>query len=298
MRTALRDALQATAMNDYRRAQLALSIALALMGGVARAQERPPATCAAEADVSAPRVYLETVVAEVRGNAAEAATRTSALSLTALASDAPAPDSGPIALRGPDVRDARPDPRNPDVASLPGGEPVALYVDALQRLGPTRVLYTPSVLMASGTPVTLRAGDPAGLRLYVQARLREPSLIRLDIEQDVVIDEGAGRPARHAAMRAAVVAADGQPVVLTMRAPRDAGAEAAEPRAIALVVVPHVIRSDSDLRSIFERRMRQRQEALDRYFVFGGPSDARPHRDFAHSRGIVDQIREQLRPAR
>ena len=37
-----------------------------------------------------------------------------------------------------------------------------------------------------------------------------------------------------------------------------------------LVLTPYVIREQRDLRTIFERKMRERQEFLDRYFVFSG----------------------------
>jgi len=55
-----------------------------------------------------------------------------------------------------------------------------------------------------------------------------------------------------------------------------------------------VIRSPADLRSIYERKMRERQEFLDRYFVFGD-SDYEPPLDYSRTRGLVAEIMLELR---
>ena len=47
---------------------------------------------------------------------------------------------------------------------------------------------------------------------------------------------------------------------------------------LLLILTPHVIREQADLRRIFEQKMRERQEFLDRHFVFSD-SDWKPPRD-------------------
>lgn len=60
---------------------------------------------------------------------------------------------------------------------------------------------------------------------------------------------------------------------------------------LLLILTPHVIREQSDLRRIFERKMRERQEFLDRYFVFS--SDTwEPPRDYSRSNGLVEDVRQ------
>ncbi|MEO8904179.1 MAG: type II secretion system secretin GspD [Polyangiaceae bacterium] len=60
---------------------------------------------------------------------------------------------------------------------------------------------------------------------------------------------------------------------------------------LLLVLTPHVIRDQDDLRKIFERKMQERQEFLDRYMVFSG-EDWRPPRDWSRTSGLVEDIRK------
>ena len=62
---------------------------------------------------------------------------------------------------------------------------------------------------------------------------------------------------------------------------------------LLLFLTPYIIRSAEDLRSIFERKMRERQEFLDRYFVFGN-HDYEPVLDFSRTRGLVLEIFNEL----
>ena len=55
---------------------------------------------------------------------------------------------------------------------------------------------------------------------------------------------------------------------------------------LLLVLTPHVIRDQEDLRKIFERKMQERQEFLDRYMVFSG-EDWKPPRDWSRTSGLV-----------
>lgn len=62
---------------------------------------------------------------------------------------------------------------------------------------------------------------------------------------------------------------------------------------LLLFLTPYIIRSPDDLRSIYERKMRERQEFLDRYFVFGDP-DYEPPIDYSRTRGLVSEILLEL----
>jgi general secretion pathway protein D len=59
---------------------------------------------------------------------------------------------------------------------------------------------------------------------------------------------------------------------------------------LLLIMTPYVIQSQDDLRKVFQRKMQERQEFLDRYFVFNG--DWQPPRDYARANGLVEEIRQ------
>jgi general secretion pathway protein D len=59
---------------------------------------------------------------------------------------------------------------------------------------------------------------------------------------------------------------------------------------LLLILTPYVIESQDDLRKVFTRKMQERQEFLDRYFVFNG--DWQPPRDYARANGLVEEIRQ------
>lgn len=62
---------------------------------------------------------------------------------------------------------------------------------------------------------------------------------------------------------------------------------------LLLIMTPHVIRDQTDLRRIFERKMQERQEFLDRYFVFSG-QEWTPPRDWTRTSGLVEDIRKSF----
>ena len=66
---------------------------------------------------------------------------------------------------------------------------------------------------------------------------------------------------------------------------------------LILILTPFIIREQSDLRTVFERKMQERQEFLDRYFVFAG-TDYQPPHDWSHSYGLVDDIRQAYQAGR
>lgn len=64
-------------------------------------------------------------------------------------------------------------------------------------------------------------------------------------------------------------------------------------RNLLLFLTPYIIRSSSDLRSIYERKMRERQEFLDRYFVFS-TAEYEPPVDYSRTRGLLGEIFVEL----
>jgi general secretion pathway protein D len=60
---------------------------------------------------------------------------------------------------------------------------------------------------------------------------------------------------------------------------------------LLLILTPHVIQGQADLRRIFERKMQERQEFLDRYFVFDGP-EWKQSRDLTRANGLVENVRQ------
>ncbi len=60
---------------------------------------------------------------------------------------------------------------------------------------------------------------------------------------------------------------------------------------LLLVLTPYIVRDQDDLRAIFERKMQERQEFLDRYFVFSD-SNWEPPEDYSRKVGLVEAIRQ------
>lgn len=64
---------------------------------------------------------------------------------------------------------------------------------------------------------------------------------------------------------------------------------------LVLVLTPYIIREQNDLRAIFERKMQERQEFLDRYFVFSDQTDYQPPKDYSRTTGLMEEIRLSYR---
>ncbi|MBI4955077.1 MAG: type II secretion system secretin GspD, partial [Myxococcales bacterium] len=65
---------------------------------------------------------------------------------------------------------------------------------------------------------------------------------------------------------------------------------------LLLVLTPYIIRDQNDLKAIFERKMQERQEFLDRYFVFDDQVEWQPAADYSRTNGLLEHIRQtQLR---
>lgn len=67
-----------------------------------------------------------------------------------------------------------------------------------------------------------------------------------------------------------------------------------EKRNLILVMTPYIIRNQADLRTVFERKMQERQEFLDRYFVFSEASEFKPPKDWSRTNGLVEVIRQSF----
>ncbi|MBI5531493.1 MAG: type II secretion system secretin GspD [Deltaproteobacteria bacterium] len=63
---------------------------------------------------------------------------------------------------------------------------------------------------------------------------------------------------------------------------------------LLLVLTPYIIRDQGDLRTIFERKMQERQEFLDRYFVFSDQKKYEPPKDFSRTNGLLEDIRQSM----
>ncbi|MBK8251644.1 MAG: type II secretion system secretin GspD [Polyangiaceae bacterium] len=63
---------------------------------------------------------------------------------------------------------------------------------------------------------------------------------------------------------------------------------------LLLVLTPYIVRNQDDLRAIFERKMQERQEFIDRYLVFSDSRDWEPPRDFSRANGLVEDIRQSM----
>jgi general secretion pathway protein D len=61
---------------------------------------------------------------------------------------------------------------------------------------------------------------------------------------------------------------------------------------LVLVLTPYIIREQEDLRTVFERKMQERQEFLDHYFVFSDETQYEPPKDYSRTNGLLEDIRQ------
>jgi general secretion pathway protein D len=66
---------------------------------------------------------------------------------------------------------------------------------------------------------------------------------------------------------------------------------------LILVLTPYIIREQSDLRTVFERKMQERQEFLDHYFVFSDATRYEPPKDYSRTNGLLEDIRRSYADA-
>ncbi len=67
-------------------------------------------------------------------------------------------------------------------------------------------------------------------------------------------------------------------------------ADRLEKSNLVLILTPYIVRDQSDLRRIFERKMQERQELMDRDTIFTGASWTAP-KDWTRSRGLLSDMR-------
>jgi general secretion pathway protein D len=61
---------------------------------------------------------------------------------------------------------------------------------------------------------------------------------------------------------------------------------------LILVLTPYIIREQQDLRLVFERKMQERQEFLDHYFVFADRNEYEAPKDYTRTNGLLEDIRQ------
>ena len=61
---------------------------------------------------------------------------------------------------------------------------------------------------------------------------------------------------------------------------------------LILVLTPYIIREQADLRTVFERKMQERQEFLDHYFVFSEQNEYEAPKDYSRTNGLLEDIRQ------
>ena len=68
-------------------------------------------------------------------------------------------------------------------------------------------------------------------------------------------------------------------------------ADRTEKSNLILILTPHIIRDSTDLRRIFERKMQERQELMDRESIFADDKWSAP-KDYTRTRGLLGDIRQ------
>ncbi len=61
---------------------------------------------------------------------------------------------------------------------------------------------------------------------------------------------------------------------------------------LILVLTPYIVRDQQDLRVIFERKMQERQEFLDHYFVFNKDTEYEAPKDYSRTNGLLEDVRK------
>jgi general secretion pathway protein D len=61
---------------------------------------------------------------------------------------------------------------------------------------------------------------------------------------------------------------------------------------LILVLTPYIIREQADLRTVFERKMQERQEFLDHYFVFSDQTQYEAPKDYSRTNGLLEEVRQ------
>jgi general secretion pathway protein D len=130
------------------------------------------------------------------------------------------------------------------------------------------------------------AGAPTGALGVVPITQRRASTTTIVEDQQTVVIGGLMRDSLSKSRRKIPVLGDLPVLGFLFRTSKDE----VKKTNLLLVMTPYIIRDQQDLRRIFERKMQERQEFLDRYFVFEGEWQA-PH-DYTRANGLVEDIRQ------
>ncbi|MCB9557513.1 MAG: type II secretion system secretin GspD [Deltaproteobacteria bacterium] len=169
---------------------------------------------------------------------------------------------------------------------------------------------------ASFTPLQSIQRQDVALKLKLTPHVNESDMVRLEVEQEVsdIVAENfnnAGPATSKRTAKTTVVVRDEQSVVLggLMReTERDEiskvpllgdipilgylfkrKAKAKRKTNLLIVLTPHVIRDQTDLRRIFEKKLRERREFIRRYSSFN-PREPGQDIDYRHKGGLLGQI--------
>lgn len=173
-----------------------------------------------------------------------------------------------------------------------------------------------SALAFSGFSLNAQRTD-VGTKIRITPHINDENQVRLEIEEEIS-ETGApvgalgAIPITKRTAKTTVVVDDQQTVVIggLMRDTKEKGAEKVpvlgdlpilgflfrnssermRKTNLLLILTPHVVRDQGDLRAIFKRKMQERQEFLDRYFVFN--AEWEPPRDYSRTNGLVEDIRQ------
>ena len=63
---------------------------------------------------------------------------------------------------------------------------------------------------------------------------------------------------------------------------------------LILVLTPYIVREQADLTKVFERKMQERQEFLDHYFVFADQNEYEAPKDYSRMNGLLEYIRQSF----
>ena len=195
------------------------------------------------------------------------------------------------------------------------GENIALTTNAAPI--PTQIPGLPGVPGVPGNQVQRR---DVGIILNITPRINDSSQVRLEIDQEYssAAPEAQGTLgtisiAKRTA-KTTVVVEDQQTVVIggltreeqikdatkipvlgdipVLGALFRTSTETSQKLNLLLVITPHIIRDQNDLKRIFERKMQERQEFLDRYFVFDDTIPWQPPVDYHRTNGLLENIRQ------
>jgi len=66
---------------------------------------------------------------------------------------------------------------------------------------------------------------------------------------------------------------------------------------LILILTPYIVREQDDLRTVYERKMQERQEFLDHYFIFSDQTEYEPPKDYSRTSGLLEAIRQSIMAA-